>query len=210
MNIRIRAALLALLVASVIPVTSASAITSAEISQQDINKAIQEQQATVRQRLDAAMLDICKQYVGSMNMMKTFMGNMGDLQIKFIRTWHESAIAYKEKNKIDFPTYQSLASTAEQKYDAALTALAEYLAVPNFTCDSSGPKADYMLLMIKYMQLIQAIFNYIIAVINLYMGIIMAQIQAFMAQIQSSMQANITQVQNDAQFNLGQITGGKQ
>lgn len=207
---RIQAALLALLVASVIPVTSASAITSAEITQQEINKAIQEQQATARQKLDAAMLDICKLYASSMNSMKTFMGNMGDLQIKFIRKWHDSALTYKEQKKLEFASFQNLASTAEQKYDAALTALAEFLAVPNFACDSTGPKADFMLMMVKYMQLIHAIFNYIFAVMNLYMGIIMAQMQAFLTQMQGNLQAHMTQIQNSTRTNLNQISGGNQ
>jgi len=210
MHIRIRAALLALLVASVIPVTSASAITSAEITQQEINQAIEQQRTTVRQRLDAAMLEVCKMQASGMNMMKTFMGNMGDIQIKFIRKWHESALAYKDKNKLEFASFPRLASTAEEKYDAALTALAQFLEIPNFACDSNGPRADFMLIMVKYMQLMQAIFNYIIAVVDLYMGIIMAQMQAFMAQMQSSLQANMTQIQNDARFNLNQVTGGRQ
>lgn len=209
MKIRIRAALLALLMVSFIPVTSAHAITAAELTQQDLNTAIAEQQAIVRKQLDEAMLNICKQFADSMNTIKTFMGNISDAQIKYIRDWHKSALQYKETNKLEFADFPRLSSTAEQKYDAALTALAEYLAAPNFSCTSDGPKADFSHLMVLYMKLIIAIFDYVVAVMNLYFGIIVAQMHAYLTKMQSDMQANMSQIQNDARLNLNQVTGGR-
>lgn len=210
MKIRIRAALLALLMVSFIPVTSAHAITAAELTQQDINTAIAEQQAIVRKQLDEAMLNICRQFADNINTIKTFMGNMSDAQIKYIRSWHNSALQYKETNKIEFTDFARLASTAEQKYDAALTALAAYLAVPSFSCTSDGPKADFSQLMVMYMKLIMAIFEYIISVMNLYFGIIVAQMYAYISKMQSDMQTSMSQIQTDARLNLNQVTGGKQ
>lgn len=208
MKLRIRAGLLALLVTLFIPVTSASAVTQTDQLQQDLNKAMQEQQAIVRKQLDDARKAICNQQAAGINMIKDFLANVSEAQINYVRGWNLQVIDYKVAKKLEFSNYQQLYVTAEEKYDAAYTALANFKAIPDFKCDSSGPFSDFMYINVQYMALFQAIFAYIVAVMNLFMGVLMAEIQAFMTQAQADMQASMTQLQNDARARLNSTTGG--
>lgn len=211
MHKRIKAALLALLMVSFIPVTSASAITDANSIQQEYAKTLAEQQATARQRLDDAMLEFCNMAATSMNKIKLFLGDMSEAHIKFIRKSHDAALDYKENKNINFADFNRLEDTAELKYELALAALADYRAVPDLVCNSSGPFADYLLTFTKYLGLIIATFNYLFAVINLYFGIIFAQIQQFMTNLLNETQTSMNKLQSDYLDSIDQIkTGGKQ
>lgn len=199
MNRRLRAGLLAALMIGFIPVTSASAITTTQITQQEIDKAVAEQQATIRQHINTSKQELCRQVIGSVNGIKRFLGEMSERHIEYIRGWDMAARDYKDSKKLNVPRYEDLVAKAEFKYDAAYTALAIYKQVPDLSCTSDGPLADFQLIMVRYMQLVMAIFEYLLAVFDLYMGILMAQIQAYMTQMQQDMQANMSNIQTCTQ-----------